>query len=391
MKAPLYREIGSLPKPPAAGNLGLWYTRFFDRYSDDGTWSFDDDAKRRWIAAAAGQRPDPGLGAALTEHIHRRIELVKSCGGDLLELRTCWHFVTGLGLPHPVENGFTWHPTLGLPYLPATGVKGLLSAWLLTLGDDEDRSPDEQERAREQRRDWCGAQDDAGSLIIFDALPTEPPSLTSDVMTPHMGKWYAEGGALRDPSREPQRVPADWHSPVPVPFLVVERATFLFAIAPRPGVDWGERDPAAEVAAALGALEQALATLGAGAKTAIGYGRFQPGRSILHALRQEEAEAAEAEAESKARAEELARFEGFDPSVADVVGAVEPGGFATRLLGAMDGNTWSAEVSRELAARLQAWLVEHGDWVADAKSKAKKASKNKKIKNALEVMKWLER
>ena len=35
--------------------------------------------------------------------------------------------VTGMGNPHPLESGFTWHPTLGMPYLPGSAV-GLVRA-----------------------------------------------------------------------------------------------------------------------------------------------------------------------------------------------------------------------------------------------------------------------
>jgi CRISPR-associated protein Cmr6 len=35
-----------------------------------------------------------------------------------------------LGNPHPVEKGFLWHPTLGTPSLPGSGVKGLVRAWV---------------------------------------------------------------------------------------------------------------------------------------------------------------------------------------------------------------------------------------------------------------------
>lgn len=394
MTAPLYKPLstgrpGGL-EPPQGCNLGLWYTRFFDRYEGGSGWRLDDTAKQSWIDSAARHSFDASLQGLLKAHAHRRIALVRACGGNLVELETCWHFVTGLGLPHPVENGFAWHPTLGLPYLPATGVKGLLAAWLQTLEQDVDQAQEDRDEAARRRRGWCGEQDDAGSLIFFDAVPTEPPALAADVMTPHMGRWYAEGTGISQPDHEPQNVPADWHSPVPVPFLVVKEATFLFGIAPRPGAEWGEREPRNEVNAALRALAKALVLLGAGAKTAVGYGRFRPGRSILHALQREEADTARMEAEAAAWASELARFGGFDPPVAEAAGAGDLGGFATRLLAAMARGIWPREACRELAARLRDWLDERGDWVDDARSKAGKASKNKKIKNTLEVMKWLE-
>jgi CRISPR-associated protein Cmr6 len=397
MTAPLYKPLpsglgtgGPSAGPPAACNLGLWYTRFFDGYSGDGAWRVENDAKRFWIQRAVEHSPVASLVETLEAHARRRIGLTRAIGGDLVALQTCWHFVTGLGLPHPVENGFAWHPTLGLPYLPASGIKGLLGAWLHTLEEDEDQTTEAKQEAARRRGDWCGKEDDAGLLIFFDALPTKPPVLAVDVMTPHMGQWYADGGGVSDPDREPQKVPADWHSPVPVPFLVVKQATFLFGIAPRPGADWGEKDPASEVDAALRALEEALAVLGAGAKTAVGYGRFETARSILDELRREEAEAARAKTEEDSRAAELARFDGFDPPVAELAGGGDPGGFAARLLAAMERGVWTREACRELAARLREWLDERGDWVKDAKSRVEKATKDKRVKRTLDVMRWLD-
>ena len=63
-------------------------------------------------------------------------------------------------------------------------------------------------------------------------------------------------------------VAGDWHNPVPVSFLVTTDSRFLFAVAPR-------TSQAAEAAReAMENLKQALAWLGAGAKTASGYGHM---------------------------------------------------------------------------------------------------------------------
>lgn len=391
MKAPLYADAERPRICPPTGNLGLWYTRFFDRYLGGPGWSVDESSKRGWIDAAAGRQPGGSLAAELEAGARRRIELVDSCGGDLAELRTTWHFVTGLGLPHPVENGFAWHPTLGLPYLPATSVKGLLGAWLWTVSKDEDRAPEEREEATRRLEQWCGERERAGRLIFFDALPTEPPVLTGDIMTPHLGKWYADGATLSQPDREPQKVPADWHSPVPVPFLVVERATFLFGVAPRPGADWSEGDPAGEVAAALEELEEALTVLGAGAKTAVGYGRFGSARSILYEVRQEEEEKKRGDAEAERRATALTHFDGIEPPVSEVLENVGLAGVATRLVNEMEkGERWSGETRRELARRVQAFLFDQGDWIEDAASLTGKKRKKKQVRNTLKVMQWLE-
>lgn len=250
------------------GNRGLWYTRFFDRYSDDGT--LDEDAKRSWVSDNA--RPT-GDRALLAQAVDRQRNLVAATGGRTRTFASDWHFATGLGLPHPVENGLNWHSTLGVPYLPGSGVKGLVRAWV-ECWDESLGAPDSRERAN-RISDWFGTINDrdgsgtAGRFVFFDALPVAPVQLAADVMTPHLGKWYEQGGELGS-LNEAERIPADWHDPVPVPFLVVKSACMQFGIAPRPGQSGEGLDEVMQ------ALEQALAWLGAGAKTAVGYGRFVP-------------------------------------------------------------------------------------------------------------------
>jgi hypothetical protein len=83
--------------------------------------------------------------------------------------------------------------------------------------------------------------------------------LEADVMTPHYAGWTP------DPPPGP---PGDWREPVPVPFLTVARHTsFIFSVLPR-GIERGE------LAKVFHRLRDALSLAGAGAKTAVGYGRF---------------------------------------------------------------------------------------------------------------------
>jgi len=86
--------------------------------------------------------------------------------------------------------------------------------------------------------------------------------LMPDVMTPHYGPYYQ--------GNEP---PADWHNPVPVPFLVVDsKQDFLFGILPRRPLETQDKEDCLKAA---GWLIRALKYVGGGAKTAAGYGRFE--------------------------------------------------------------------------------------------------------------------
>ena len=274
MKRPLYQpNTGPADLPPAA-NTGLWFDKFCNRwgeFEDNGrqqSWSLKskqgENPKLAWIKTVTGQKS--GDSALLAEHAGRIATLVRDLGGQFFPFKTISPLATGLGREHPIENGFVWHPSLGVPYLPGSSVKGLARAWVESGWIEETVDPFKFHRifGSDYRKGSC--QDDAqrgfapqsGTVIFLDALPVAPVQLKADVMTPHYGDYYEKGA-----------VPGDWLSPNPIPFLTVgSDQHFQFALSPRTPAD------AADVATSASWLEEALKWLGAGAKTAVGYGRF---------------------------------------------------------------------------------------------------------------------
>ncbi|MDQ3460563.1 MAG: type III-B CRISPR module RAMP protein Cmr6 [Deinococcota bacterium] len=253
---PLYKEAAQ-NVARKGGHAGLWYDKFCDEWQGDWT-GLGDEGKKRWVetvtSGAVGEREQ------LKEHAERLAKLLSACGQTPLPYQLTSDFVTGLGREHPVENGFAWHQTLATPYLPGSSVKGMVRAWAgHWLGSD----------AATLKRVFGSESDkdknfQVGSVVFLDAIPHYPVGLKVDVMTPHYGQYYQDDSG--------QTPPADWHSPVPVPFLVVEEgATFLFGIMPRRKNEEDEKD--CERVKAW--LSEALEWLGAGAKTAVGYGRFK--------------------------------------------------------------------------------------------------------------------
>lgn len=280
-KTPLYESDCVPDKLPAQGNAGLWWNKFFSFYENDFEKTSSEESKKEWIATLASERNQQHH---IERFARRQFELGTAQNAQQKFFKTNWNFATGLGYSHPVENGFCWHHTLGVPYLPASSIKGLLRAWMEKweeFADEDVRNNvleswfgnEHGEAEREKQR--------AGSLIFFDAVPVQSPELSADVMTPHMGKWYAEGSRIKNADgsgSDAARIPGDWHAPVPVPFLVVSRASFLFQIAARPKSTFeGDYD----LAKAMDLLQLALEHLGAGAKTAAGYGRMTEDTEIL--------------------------------------------------------------------------------------------------------------
>ncbi|MBI2528930.1 MAG: type III-B CRISPR module RAMP protein Cmr6 [Candidatus Rokubacteria bacterium] len=199
-------------------------------------------------------------------------------------LQSLTPFVTGIGQPHPLENGFAFLKPYGLPYLAASGVKGAVRAACLSVW--RERHGSDAEAVRRLSKHYFGSEDKEiergravehtrGALVFFDLLPEPPaagkkPLFRLDVVNPHYANYY--GGQKGD-------VPADWYSPVPTYFLTLRDDlawTLRVIYAPvrpqdaRP--DWlGEVGPG---------IERALTEGGLGAKKTWGYGLF--------ALRREE-------------------------------------------------------------------------------------------------------
>jgi CRISPR-associated protein Cmr6 len=259
MALPLYRNHNAPRQFNRSFNTGLWYDKFFQGWTRD--WTIGDRGKRDWINQVTGT--PVGEKAFLKEAVLRQVRLVKDLGGEYRCFATGWRFVTGLGRSHPVENGFAWHHILGTPYLPGSSVKGMVRSWaenwVQVSPDDVNRIFGPRETKGEKH-----VEKHIGNVIFFDALPINPVQLEEEVMTPHYQEYYQQ--------ERPQVAPGDWYDPVPIPFLAVApRQTFLFALAPRRSTAEQDRK---DFLLAFEWLAEALSNVGAGAKTAAGYGRF---------------------------------------------------------------------------------------------------------------------
>ena len=277
---PLYLGHEKPDKCDKEGNQGLWFERFFDQYNDQQQWANpkpDTKANSTWLQGFK----KAGNDKQLATHTQAQMQLVSSLQGETHVFKASWHFVTGMGNPHPVENGFAWHPTLGVPYLTGAAVKGLVRTFIETQLDETDsENPDKKELLLQ----WFGSTNknptskdykaQAGELIFFDALPIEPVTLGVDIMTPHMGKWYEKGGTDKAAGTA-EAVPADWHDPNPIAFLVAKDITLLFSFAMRPHPPAKDKPfRQLDITEVEQALTAVLEQMGAGGKTATGYGSF---------------------------------------------------------------------------------------------------------------------
>ncbi len=187
------------------------------------------------------------------------------------------------------------HPIHGFAYLPGSGLKGLAYAYACHLfHGNESVTAEASWTSGQEREDFITAVEDIfgwapnpirtgpahdwdprsgraglegfpaahrGLVTFHDAFADgdAPAQLEIDVCTPHYGPYYAQGQA-----------PGDWLSPVPVTFLTIAAGSrFRFRVT--------KAEPACSDAllqAAKRLLLGGLHWLGAGAKTAAGYGWF---------------------------------------------------------------------------------------------------------------------
>lgn len=208
-----------------------------------------------------------------------------------LEAKAVAPFTTGLGNEHPLENGFAFLNPYGLPYLPGSGIKGVLRTAARELvegkfGDTEGWTSAAIETLFGCEGENGDTEHQRGALMFWDVIPQIiGDTLKVEVMTPHQNHYYQKGDS-----------PHESGSPTPINFLTVPpgsgfsfhvqcNRTFLARIAS----DLIENDHWKTLMTA--AFMHAFAWLGFGAKTAVGYGAMErlSDEEITKALRESEA------------------------------------------------------------------------------------------------------
>ncbi|HVC96171.1 MAG TPA: type III-B CRISPR module RAMP protein Cmr6 [Pirellulales bacterium] len=258
----------------------------------------DQTAQKEALAVVSAIPGDATLLSALIER--RRCANGAVAGIRTFRCATSGPLTLHLSRASALENaGICMHPLYGFVYLPASGLKGMARAYAETVwfpaqfGAAENGEPvntDQQQRASEawrrieavfgrapncdQGKMWKPKgllrqppEDNsaAGQIIFLDAWPTAWPRFIVDIVNNHHPNYYQAG------DNDNAHPPGDWEDPNPVYFLAIPAgATFDFALAKR-RVDV----PDDLVKLASEWLSGALCHLGAGAKTAAGYGSFK--------------------------------------------------------------------------------------------------------------------
>lgn len=144
-----------------------------------GDWTLAKEKKvaslRRVLSLADGE----GL---LSSFLERQNSLFNSfdrnCSLNITAISTS-PFVTGMGIEHPIENGFTFLNPYGLPCLTGSGVKGVVR-----------RAAEELALLEQDNRDWSLL--DVWYLFGFDATSAylnDPPADCPDAVRDNISTW----------------------------------------------------------------------------------------------------------------------------------------------------------------------------------------------------------
>ncbi|GHU27418.1 hypothetical protein AGMMS50256_07230 [Betaproteobacteria bacterium] len=329
----------------------------------------------------------------LTALSDRQTALVQTIAPDtllIMDAQSIAPFSTGLGNEHPLENGFAFLNPYGLPYLPGSGVKGVLrqAARELAKGEWGDthgwteiaisalfgHQADETELVR-------------GALSFWDVIPQlKGDTLAVDIMTPHQSHYYQKG-----------ETPHESGQPTPISFLTVPpKSDFVFYVqcdvshlqrlAPELTANERWRDLMSV------AFQHAFDWLGFGAKTSVGYGAMQQDEKAAQERKeaiQKQAEAEQNRVKAEQEAARIAALEPWEQTRAQVL-ANKPKDQKEEIafLRALEAGRWpDKDDARHIAEEIARRLKDTGQW--REKSDKKKPEKDQPYQNTLLVRKYL--
>ena len=362
---------------------GHRFNLYFEVWENN--WSLDKthktDALRQTLSCSAVT----GLMTGLRNRQNQLAGALLETNRIVIDVKSTSPFATGLGLEHPVENGFAFLTPYGMPYLAGSGVKGVLRRAAEELCQDGATSFDDtvvnalfgMDSQTAPRR---------GALTFWDVFPVPAKnSLVVEIMTPHSSHYLQDGKA-----------PHDAGKPNPIPFLAVPAGSeFRFVVTCEPSLI------PTEIRADLQTrwkplleeiMQHAFDWLGFGAKTSVGYGAMEEDKTAKQ-KREADAEAIRKkvadEAAQAARAAELEKLSPEQREIGKFLDVRKDRNMPemAALMGAMKKDNWSGEMKVGVARHLKMLMEKAGKW--KEKSEKKNPDKDHDYQDTLRVTKWL--
>jgi CRISPR-associated protein Cmr6 len=274
--------------------------------------AFNDDNKVNALKEALklGRNDVTIMQALLTRQRESFKAATSTESGVQLNAQSTAPFTTGLGNEHPLENGFAFLNPYGIPYLPGSGVKGVLrqaarelaeGKWGDTQGWHEERCYPLMETRDQSRKPVLDDHKNPimltmldvlfgyeskdgetthvrGVLSFWDVIPQiKGNSLSVEIMTPHQGHYYQQ---KTERNTGNSSNPHESGQPIPISFLTVPPGSgFTFNILcdtdhlNRLAPELAQNEAWKTLLTA--AFAHAFQWLGFGAKTAVGYGAMK--------------------------------------------------------------------------------------------------------------------
>jgi len=302
----------------------------------------------------------------------------------VMEARSTAPFATGLGLAHPVENGFAFLTPYGLPYLAGSGVKGVLRS-----GAEELAKMGDEDITLTVIKTLFGHEDDRdarrGALTCWDVFPApgkDRALLVVEIMTPHFTDYFQNKGT-----------PHDAGKPNPIPFLAVAAGSeFRFVMTCDPSL-LNESAPLEKWQSLLTKImSHAFDWLGFGAKTSVGYGAMEEDQVAKAQRENERRTAQEAKRQKQEQLQHEQKLSKMSPAMRATqefldarVDKNQPE--LSALLGGLKKGVWSSTGKVEIAQHVKQMMIDCKKW--KEKSEKKNPAKDNDHQDTLLVIKCL--
>jgi CRISPR-associated protein Cmr6 len=253
--------------------------RYTDERKSGKFYFFKNDYRRNREGLESGYKfmIKPNYGNLNFQQISKRLEnqakTLPQC--QKLEFSPDWRLILGIGSSSVYEVGMTLHHVYGIPYIPASSIKGLVRSWIIQncfgveseselesgseatafqeskllcdiFGcaekyeyetwvdkngievtedfidkDDNDKpmKPKKKKASKDSfykinsKKTDVNISEKQGDVIFFDAFPMSAPNVEPDIMNVHYPDYYND--------KQGKIAPTDFQSPNPVSFLTV--------------------------------------------------------------------------------------------------------------------------------------------------------------------------
>ncbi len=222
-------------------------------------------------------------------HINNAKALLGEKNVNSICLKPDWRMALGLGGASVYETSITLHHIYGIPYIPASSLKGVVRSWIITevFGDKEDEAisckdfcdifgcSKEHEIIQNKKKIKKTSHykaDKEGKITFFDAFPTDKIHISLDIMNVHYKEYYNSQEKDANGKYTNVKPPADWSTPNIINFLTVQNTSFQFLVGAKNENDLNLKIDKKNI---VEWFKDALENHGIGAKTAVGYGYMQ--------------------------------------------------------------------------------------------------------------------